>query len=127
MAENEECVAEAGQDHEGHGDVPRRRKTPQGCRGLPALSRIAHSDPSFLKQYVDAAFRDLEMAIADLRKALESVSSRDYGRLQGRWRELSRRFDEKKLTALTTDIEASAAKRRARVEAKPAITLDESE
>jgi len=64
--------------------------------------------------------------LRELRKTLESVSSRDYGRLQGRWRELSRRFDEKKLTALTADIEASAAKRRARADAKPAITLDES-
>jgi len=64
--------------------------------------------------------------LRELRKALESVTSRDYGRLQGRWRELSRRFDEKKLTALAADIEASAAKRRARAEAKPAITLDES-
>jgi len=64
--------------------------------------------------------------LRELRKALETVSSRDYGRLQGRWRELSRRFDDKKLAALTADIEASAAKRRARAEAKPAITLDES-
>jgi len=64
--------------------------------------------------------------LRELRKALESVTSRDYGRLQGRWRELSRRFDEKKLTALASDIEASAARRRARAEAKPAITLDES-
>ncbi|MFC4525447.1 ATP-dependent RNA helicase HrpA [Dyella halodurans] len=64
--------------------------------------------------------------LRDLRKALDHVSSRDYGRLQGRLRELSRRFDERKLTALATDIEASAAKRRARVDAKPAIRLDEA-
>ncbi|RAO78339.1 ATP-dependent RNA helicase HrpA [Dyella jiangningensis] len=64
--------------------------------------------------------------LRDLRKALDTVSSRDVGRLQGRWRELSRRFDEKKLAALASDIEASATKRRARAEAKPAITLDES-
>ncbi|WP_445144445.1 ATP-dependent RNA helicase HrpA [Dyella sp. Tek66A03] len=64
--------------------------------------------------------------LRDLRKALDHVSSRDYGRLQGRLRELSRRFDERKLTTLSADIEVSAAKRRARVEAKPAIRLDES-
>ena len=64
--------------------------------------------------------------LRDLRQALDHVSSRDYGRLQGRLRELSRRFDERKLTSLATDIEASAAKRRARVDAKPAIRLDES-
>jgi len=64
--------------------------------------------------------------LRELRKALDGVSSRDYGRLQGRWRELSRRFDEKKLAGLIADIEASAAKRRVRVEAKPAIRLDES-
>ncbi|WP_266183919.1 ATP-dependent RNA helicase HrpA [Dyella humicola] len=64
--------------------------------------------------------------LRDLRKALDHVSSRDYGRLQGRLRELSRRFDERKLTALAADIEVSAAKRRARVDAKPAIRLDES-
>ncbi|WP_243047734.1 ATP-dependent RNA helicase HrpA [Dyella sp. RRB7] len=61
-----------------------------------------------------------------LRQALDTVSSRDFGRLLGRWRELTRRFDEKKLAALGADIEASAARRRARVEAKPAIRLDES-
>jgi ATP-dependent helicase HrpA len=64
--------------------------------------------------------------LRDLRQALDQVSSRDYGRLQGRLRELTRRFDERKLTALTTDIEVSAAKRRARVAAKPVIRLDES-
>ncbi|MET3651828.1 ATP-dependent RNA helicase HrpA [Dyella japonica] len=61
-----------------------------------------------------------------LRQALDDVTSRDYGRLLGRWRELSRRFDEKKLVSLSADIEASAAKRKARAEAKPAIRLDES-
>ncbi|WP_236585565.1 ATP-dependent RNA helicase HrpA [Dyella sp. EPa41] len=69
---------------------------------------------------------DTDPRLRELRKALESVSSRDYGRLQGRWRELSRRFDDKKLAALASDIEASAARRRARADAKPAITLDES-
>jgi ATP-dependent helicase HrpA len=61
-----------------------------------------------------------------LRKALDGVSSRDFGRLLGRWRGLSRRADETRLTALAADIERSAAKRRARAEAKPAIRLDES-
>jgi ATP-dependent helicase HrpA len=61
-----------------------------------------------------------------LREALDHVTSRDYGRLLGRWRELTRRFDDAKLAALAADIEASRAKRQARAEAKPAITLDES-
>ena len=61
-----------------------------------------------------------------LRQALDDVTSRDYGRLLGRWRELSRRFDEKKLASLSADIEASTAKRKARAKAKPAIRLDES-
>ncbi len=61
-----------------------------------------------------------------LRQALDDVSSRDYGRLLGRWRELTRRFDEKKLAALGADIDASVARRKARAEAKPAIRLDES-
>jgi len=61
-----------------------------------------------------------------LRQALDDVSTRDQGRLLGRWRELSRRFDEKKLAALTRDIEASVARRKARADAKPAIRLDES-
>ena len=61
-----------------------------------------------------------------LRRQLDTVSSRDFGRLLGRWRALSRRPDENKLAALIADIERSAAKRRARVAAKPAISLDES-
>ncbi|KLD64658.1 ATP-dependent RNA helicase HrpA [Dyella japonica] len=61
-----------------------------------------------------------------LRQALDDVSTRDQGRLLGRWRELSRRFDEKKLAALTRDIEASVARRKARADAKPAIRLDEA-
>ncbi|MFC5743787.1 ATP-dependent RNA helicase HrpA [Dyella tabacisoli] len=67
-----------------------------------------------------------EPQLRALRKALDGVSSRDFGRLLGRWRALSRKPDEKKLAALTSDIETSAAKRRARVAAKPAIRLDES-
>ncbi|WP_266171496.1 ATP-dependent RNA helicase HrpA [Dyella subtropica] len=64
--------------------------------------------------------------LRQLRKALDGVSSRDFGRLLGRWRGLSRRPDDKKQDALAADIERSAARRRARVEAKPAIRLDES-
>jgi ATP-dependent helicase HrpA len=61
-----------------------------------------------------------------LRQQLDAVSSRDFGRLLGRWRALSHRPDENKLGALVADIERSAAKRRARVAAKPPIRLDES-
>ena len=67
-----------------------------------------------------------EPRLRDLRRALDEVCSRDFGRLLGRWRGLSRRPDEGKLAALAADIEASAAKRRARAQAKPAIRLDES-
>src|SRR6185437_8496731 len=61
-----------------------------------------------------------------LRRRLDEVCSRDFGRLLGRWRTLSRRPDEHKLAALRADIERSAARRRARVAAKPEIRLDES-
>ncbi len=61
-----------------------------------------------------------------LRRELDAVSSRDFGRLLGRWRGLSRRPDEGRLAALLADIERSAAKRAARKAAKPPIRLDES-
>ncbi|HET7655863.1 MAG TPA: ATP-dependent RNA helicase HrpA, partial [Luteimonas sp.] len=61
-----------------------------------------------------------------LRRQLDAVCSRDFGRLLGRWRTLSRRPDEKKMGALAADIERSAAKRRARAAARPPIRLDES-
>ena len=61
-----------------------------------------------------------------LHRQLDAVCSRDFARLLGRWRTLSRRPDEKKVRVLVADIERSAAKRRARVAAKPAIRLDES-
>jgi ATP-dependent helicase HrpA len=64
--------------------------------------------------------------LRELRRQLDTVSSRDYGRLLGRWRTLSRRPDENRLAALRTDVERSAAKRRARAAAKPEIRLDES-
>ncbi|MFA6229584.1 MAG: ATP-dependent RNA helicase HrpA [Rhodanobacter sp.] len=61
-----------------------------------------------------------------LRRQLDAVSSRDFGRLLGRWRGLSRRPEEGKLAALQVEIERSAAKRTARVAAKPPLRLDES-
>ena len=64
--------------------------------------------------------------LRELRRLLDAVSSRDFGRLLGRWRTLSRRPDENKLAALRADMERSAARRRARVAAKPGIRLDES-
>ncbi|RDI97636.1 ATP-dependent RNA helicase HrpA, partial [Dyella solisilvae] len=64
--------------------------------------------------------------LTPLRQSLELVCSRDYGRLLGRWRELTRRLDERKLTALSADIDASMVRRAARAEAKPTIKLDES-
>ncbi|MFC4764433.1 ATP-dependent RNA helicase HrpA [Dyella koreensis] len=70
--------------------------------------------------------RTPDARLRTLRKALDGVTSRDFGRLLGRWRGLSRRPDDKKLEALAADIERSAAIRRARVAAKPAIRLDES-
>ncbi|MEO7065300.1 MAG: ATP-dependent RNA helicase HrpA [Rhodanobacter sp.] len=61
-----------------------------------------------------------------LRELLDGVSSRDFGRLLGRWRALAQRPDEAKLTSLTTAIERSASHRRARVAAKPALRLDDA-
>jgi ATP-dependent helicase HrpA len=67
-----------------------------------------------------------ESKIRQLREALEQVCSRDFGRLLGRWRGLSRQPDAAKLDKLAADIQSSAARRRARVAAKPAIRLDEA-
>ncbi len=67
-----------------------------------------------------------EARLRTLREALAGVSSRDFGRLLGRWRGLSRQPDARRLDALAADIAASAAKRQARAAAKPAIRLDES-
>ncbi len=74
---------------------------------------------------------DTDPRLVELRQALTNVCSRDYGRLLGRWRGLSRRAgdsvpDAGKLQALATEIAASAARRQARAAAKPAIRLDES-
>ncbi|MEO8779974.1 MAG: ATP-dependent RNA helicase HrpA [Rhodanobacter sp.] len=68
----------------------------------------------------------LDPALRELHRRLDTVSSRDFGRLLGRWRTLSHRPDDKKLASLVADIERSAAKRRVRVAAKPALRLDES-
>ncbi|UGB46265.1 ATP-dependent RNA helicase HrpA [Frateuria edaphi] len=67
-----------------------------------------------------------EARLRALREALSGVSSRDFGRLLGRWRGLSRQPDARKLDALAADIGVSAARRQARAAAKPAIRLDES-
>jgi ATP-dependent helicase HrpA len=61
-----------------------------------------------------------------LRKSLDSVSSRDFGRLLGRWRGLSRRPDVKKIDALAADIAVSVERRQRRAQSKPPIRLDES-
>ncbi|OZB59775.1 MAG: ATP-dependent RNA helicase HrpA [Lysobacterales bacterium 14-68-21] len=64
--------------------------------------------------------------LRELRQALDGVCTRDFGRLLGRWRALSRQGDQRKAEALAAAIAASIATRRARAEAKPAIRLDES-
>ena len=67
-----------------------------------------------------------ETRLRALRKSLDTVSSRDFGRLLGRWRSLSRHPDAKKLEALATDIAASVERRKKRAQSKPEIRLDES-
>ena len=69
---------------------------------------------------------DHESRLRALRQALGHVSSRDFGRLLGRWRALSRRPDAAKIEALAADIAASAERRQRRAQAKPPIRLDES-
>ncbi|MBU6248759.1 MAG: ATP-dependent RNA helicase HrpA [Xanthomonadaceae bacterium] len=64
--------------------------------------------------------------LRELRQALDGACTRDFGRLLGRWRALQRQGDARKAEALAAAIAASAATRRARAEAKPAIRLDES-
>ncbi|NID15557.1 ATP-dependent RNA helicase HrpA [Luteibacter yeojuensis] len=64
--------------------------------------------------------------LRELRDALAQVASRDFGRLLGRWRTLSRKPDAGKVQALAAEIAASAARRAARVAAKPAIAVDAS-
>jgi ATP-dependent helicase HrpA len=67
-----------------------------------------------------------EPRLRELRDALARVASRDFGRLLGRWRALSRKPEAGRLQALAADIEASAARRAARAAAKPAIAVDAS-
>jgi ATP-dependent helicase HrpA len=64
--------------------------------------------------------------LRELREALGRISSRDYGRLSGRWRALSRKPDAAKIDALANDIAVSAARRAARAASKPPITVDAS-
>jgi len=64
--------------------------------------------------------------LRELREALGQVTSRDYGRLSGRWRTLSRKPDAAKIDALGKDIAASVARRAARAASKPPITVDAS-
>jgi ATP-dependent helicase HrpA len=64
--------------------------------------------------------------LRELRDALGQVTSRDYGRLSGRWRALSRKPDAAKIEALASDIATSMARRAARAASKPPITVDAS-
>jgi len=67
--------------------------------------------------------------LKSLRTALDHVMARDFGRLLARWRRLASARPEPnaaELDALRADIEASAAKRNARVARVPEIKLDES-
>lgn len=67
-----------------------------------------------------------ESRLRSLRKSLEAVTSRDFGRLLGRWRGLSRKPDANKLEALAADVAASVQRRERRAQSKPPIRLDES-
>ncbi len=64
--------------------------------------------------------------LRELRDALDQVTSRDYGRLSGRWRALSRKPDAAKIEALVKDVAVSVARRAARAASKPPITVDAS-
>src|SRR4051812_32937862 len=64
--------------------------------------------------------------LRELRDALGQVTSRDYGRLSGRWRALSRKPEPAKIDALAKDIATSVARRAARAASKPPINVDES-
>src|SRR6185312_13149467 len=91
-------------------------------RGVPpAIMRSSMND-----HCAPASDPAADPGLRTLRRQLDAVCSRDFGRLLGRWRTLSRRPDEKKMGALAADIERSAAKRRDRAAAKPEIRLDES-
>jgi len=64
--------------------------------------------------------------LRELRDALTQVASRDFGRLLGRWRTLSRKPDPARVDALAADIASSTARRAARAASKPPITVDAS-
>ncbi|UPG93458.1 ATP-dependent RNA helicase HrpA [Luteibacter aegosomatissinici] len=64
--------------------------------------------------------------LKELRDALSRVASRDFGRLLGRWRALSRKPDAARIDQLGQDIATSMARRAARAASKPAITVDAS-
>ncbi|QDE40518.1 ATP-dependent RNA helicase HrpA [Luteibacter pinisoli] len=64
--------------------------------------------------------------LTELRDALQRVSSRDFGRLMGRWRGLSRKPDSARIDQLAQDIATSMARRAARAASKPPINVDES-
>ncbi|HVI54162.1 MAG TPA: ATP-dependent RNA helicase HrpA [Luteibacter sp.] len=64
--------------------------------------------------------------LRELRDALGQVTSRDYGRLSGRWRALSRKPEAAKIDSLARDIAVSVARRAARAASKPPITVDAS-
>ena len=65
--------------------------------------------------------------LRDLRRQLDTVSSRDFGRLLGRWRGLSRRPGRREAGGAGRRHRAlGGASDSARVAAKPAIRLDES-
>jgi ATP-dependent helicase HrpA len=64
--------------------------------------------------------------LRELRDALGRVTSRDYGRLSGRWRALSRKPEPAKIDALAKDIATSMARRAARAASKPTMTVDAS-
>jgi ATP-dependent helicase HrpA len=64
--------------------------------------------------------------LRELRDALAQVTSRDFGRLLGRWRALSRKPDPARVEALAADIATSTARRAARAASKPPVTVDAS-
>src|ERR1700754_3660141 len=64
--------------------------------------------------------------LRELRDALGRVTSRDYGRLSGRWRSLSRKPDAAKIDALASDIATSVARRAAGPAPRPPISVDAS-
>jgi ATP-dependent helicase HrpA len=69
---------------------------------------------------------DKRLKLSDLRRRLDAVCTRDYGRLIGRWRKLSRARSPAagELARLKTDIERSQAWREARAAACPSLSLD---